>query len=294
MSGLKIPKSLNAITKGVPLKMVLDKTAVQQLGANLKIVHPAFARDAFIADAMQGIEELSLTQRAAHIAESMRKHLPQKYAEAIGIMLESLTPPLIDTEDNGLSPMFYMPHCHYIAKYGVDRNYNGGEDPFDLSMHAQYEITQRFTCEFSIRAFIIDDEKRTLETLYDWMHDENPHVRRLCSEGTRPRLPWAKKIHSFAKNPRPVLPILEHLKDDPVLYVRRSVANHVGDIAKDNLDIALDLCAQWLKGASHELKWVIRHALRHPSKKVLGKRWISGKGQNDINHEPPCEAIFNH
>ena len=99
------------------------------------------------------------------------------------------------------------------------------------------------------------------------MTDNDPHVRRLCSEGTRPRLPWSVKIDSFVKDPSPSIPILEQLKNDPDLYVRRSVANHVGDIAKDNLELALDLCRAWLKDASPELKWVVRHALRNPVKK---------------------------
>ena len=100
------------------------------------------------------------------------------------------------------------------------------------------------------------------------MNDPDPHVRRLCSEGTRPRLPWAQKINALVLDPSPSLPILEKLKDDDDLYVRRSVANHVGDIAKDNLELALKLCMNWLDESSKELKWVIRHALRHPAKKM--------------------------
>ena len=103
------------------------------------------------------------------------------------------------------------------------------------------------------------------------MKDKNPHVRRLCSEGTRPRLPWSKKIDSFISNPEPCIPILEQLKNDPDLYVRRSVANHVGDIAKDNLEVALSICKKWLDNASPELKWVIRHALRNPVKRKVKK-----------------------
>ncbi len=271
MPELKIPDAPNSIQKGVPLKMVLDQAAVDQLAENLQIIHPPFPKTDFIQDAMEGIEPLSITQRAEHIAGAMRKYLPANYSEAVTIILKSLTPPLEKTEDNGLAPMFYMPHCQYVAKYGVDKEYNNGQDPFELSMQVQYELTQRFTCEFSIRPFIIDHEERTIQVFYQWMMDDNPHVRRLCSEGTRPRLPWAVKLPAFIKNPAPSIPILEQLKNDPDLYVRRSVANHVGDIAKDHLELALDLCEKWLKGASKELKWVIRHALRHPAKKEMAK-----------------------
>lgn len=267
MKKLKIPDAPNSIQKGVPLKEVLNETAVQQLGENLHYVYESFDQAAFAKDSLDGIEPLSITKRSEHIAEAMRKYLPDNYADAVGIMLKSLTAPLEKTEDNGLAPFFYMPHCHYVAKYGVDKKHNDGEDPFDISMKAQYELTKRFTAEFSIRHFIIHDENRTMKVLYEWMNDSNPHVRRLCSEGTRPRLPWAMKIPSFVNDPTPALPILEQLKNDPDLYVRRSVANHLGDIGKDNLDLVLNICENWLKGASTELKWVIRHALRHPAKK---------------------------
>ena len=189
------------------------------------------------------------------------------YEEAVQVLLASLTPPLEQTYDNGLAPMFYMPHCSFVAKYGIDKALNGGKDPFDISMKANYELTQRFTAEFAIRPFLIHEEERTLKILYNWMQDVNPHVRRLCSEGTRPRLPWSSTIPSLVKDPSPALIILETLKNDEDLYVRRSVANHLGDIGKDHLDLLLDTCERWLEGASKELKWVIRHALRHPSKK---------------------------
>ncbi len=267
MSKLKIPDAPRSIKKGFALKMILDKAAVDQLGSNIKLVHPAFNKAAFIKMALNNIEPLSLTERSTHIAEALRKHLPEKYSDAINIVLKSLTPPLEKTADNGLAPLFYMPHCSYIAKYGVDPAFNSGADPFDISMKAQFELTKRFTCEFSIRSFIINDEKRTLKIMYKWMKDKDPHVRRLCSEGTRPRLPWSMKLDSFVKDPSPSIPILELLKEDPDLYVRRSVANHVGDIAKDNMELALELCEVWLKSASPELKWVIRHALRNPFKK---------------------------
>jgi 3-methyladenine DNA glycosylase AlkC len=267
MSVIKIPKAPKSIQKGFPLKLVLGKEAVHQLADNLHLVYEPFNKDAFIKDTLSGIDPLSITERSKHIAESLSKYLPDIYSDAIELILKSLTPPLEKTADNGLAVLFYMPHCSYIAKYGVNPVFNNGIDPFDISINAQYELTKRFTCEYSIRPFIIDNKNRTLEVLYQWMLDEDPHIRRLCSEGTRPRLPWAMKIDSFVKDPSPTIPILEQLKNDPDLYVRRSVANHVGDIAKDNIELALELCEKWLKNASTELKWVIRHALRNPVKK---------------------------
>lgn len=267
MSALKLPVTAHSIQKGVPLKLVLDKPAITQLGSNLKFAYHNFDEHQFVKEALSEIADLTLKERGTRIAEVLKNQLPNTYSKAITILLDSLTPPLKETSNLGLSGLFYLPHVSFVEKFGLDKTYNNGEDPFDISMHAQFELTKRFSSEFSIRSFIIDQPDRTFAVLYNWMNDPDPHVRRLCSEGTRPRLPWANKIDFLAKDPTPSLQILEKLKNDTDLYVRRSVANHVGDIAKDNLDLALGLCESWLDNASKELKWVIRHALRHPAKK---------------------------
>ncbi|MEX0287988.1 MAG: DNA alkylation repair protein [Flavobacteriaceae bacterium] len=267
MEVLKLPQTPNSIQKGVPLKLVLDKAAVTQLASNLTLVHPQFKKDVFIKEVLADIEDLTLKERGGHIAEAMKNYLPNTYSEAIKVLLSSLTPPIEDTSNLGLSGMFYLPHVSFVEKFGLDKDYNNNEDPFEISMQAQYELTQRFTSEFSIRRFIIEQPERTFSFLYHWMNDPDPHVRRLCSEGSRPRLPWAQKIDFLVQDPSPSFPILEKLKNDEDLYVRRSVANHIGDIAKDHLEIALELCERWTVDASKELKWVIRHALRHPAKK---------------------------
>jgi 3-methyladenine DNA glycosylase AlkC len=267
MLNLKIPNAPSSIQKGVPLKLILDKEAITQLACNLKMVDSKFKKQPFIEESLLGIDSLSLTERSKKIASVMKKYLPANYSDAIRIILKTLTPPLIKTENNGLSVLFYFPHVHFISKYGLDKKYNNNIDPFDISMNAQYELTQRFSCEFSIRPFIINQPERTFSVLYKWMNDPNPHVRRLCTEGTRPRLPWAQSIPSLIKNPHPSIQILEKLKNDENHYVRKSVANHIGDIAKDNLDLALKICNDWLKNATKELNWVIRHALRFPAKK---------------------------
>ena len=266
-----MPKAPQSIQKGVSLKLVLDRPAVSQLAHNLNVVHHDFQSQAFVNEVMAVIPDLSLKERGLRIAQILRKYLPNNYSQAIDVLLASLTPPLLETTNLGLSGMFYLPHVSFVEQFGLDTEYNQGQDPFAVSMKAQYELTQRFSAEFSIRAFIINDLERTYRMLHQWIHDPNPHVRRLCSEGTRPRLPWAQKIASLVADPSPSIAILEKLKNDEDLYVRRSVANHVGDIAKDHLDLALKLCADWLPKASNELKWVIRHALRHPAKKGVAR-----------------------
>lgn len=267
MTGLRIPTAPKSIQKGVPLKNLLDVEAVDYLARNLKLVDKQFDGKSFKRDALDGLEPLGLMERGHNIAKALRRHLPEEYSKAIKVLLASLTPPREETEDMGLDVLFYVPHVVFVAEYGLDPEGNKGKDPFEISMQAQFELTKRFSAEFSIRPFLVQQQQRTLSQLRKWISDPDPHVRRLCSEGTRPRLPWAKRIPAFIADPSPALSILEALKNDPVMYVRRSVANHVADIAKDHPDTAFDLCERWLDGSSNELKWVIRHALRYPAKK---------------------------
>jgi 3-methyladenine DNA glycosylase AlkC len=263
----RLPSAPRSIQKGSSLADLLGPEAITCLAHNISLVHPDFTGQAFQSLALNGLRALTILQRGQHLARALREHLPERYDDAITILIHSLTPPLSRTDDLGLGGFFYLPHVCFVAAYGLDPEHNRGRDPFETSLRAQYEITRRFSAEFSIRPFLIKWPERTLARLQEWTTDADPHVRRLCSEGTRPRLPWAMRIPVFIKDPRPVIPILEALKDDPDEYVRRSVANHVGDIAKDHPHMAFELCEGWLKGASRERKWLIRHALRYPAKK---------------------------
>ncbi len=159
-----------------------------------------------------------------------------------------------------MAPFLYLPHVFYVAQYGLDH--------FEASMHAQYELTQRFSAEFSIRSFLERYPEETLARLEVWARDPSPHVRRLVSEGTRPRLPWAPRLRRFQEDPRPVLHLLELLKDDPELYVRRSVANNLNDIGKDHPDVLVETARRWLEDASEERQWLVRHALRSAVKRA--------------------------
>ena len=264
---LRIPKAPRSIAKGSTLKDLLDREAVECLAGNIALVHPAFDAKAFQKTAFDGLAPLPIMARGHHLAKALREHLPARFDEAVEVLLRSLTPISGPTDDLGLGVFFYLPHVSFIANYGLDAAGNGGGDPFETSMRAQYEITQRFSAEFSIRPFIIKWPERTLARLMLWTRDPSAHVRRLCSEGVRPRLPWAMRIPALVKDPRPALPILEALKDDPDLYVQRSVANHLGDIAKDHPALVFEICERWVNGADKSRKWLIRHAVRHPAKK---------------------------
>jgi 3-methyladenine DNA glycosylase AlkC len=265
-AGLRLPEAPRSIAKGSSLAQLLDREAIECLAQNIALVHPAFDTGGFQRDAHEGLGPLSILRRGEHVARALRRHLPPVYDDAIAILTRSLTPPLSRTEGLGLAVFFYLPHVSFVALYGLDPAENGGRDPFETSMAAQYELTRRFSAEFSMRPFLIRWPERTLARLLEWTQDPDPHVRRLCSEGARPRLPWAIRIPAFLRDPRPLIPILEALRDDPAEYVQRSVANHLGDIAKDHPELAFEICERWVSGASEERKWLIRHAVRHPAK----------------------------
>lgn len=243
-----------------PLKNQFGTDVVQRIAAMLTAVHPQFAARPFIAAATENFEPLSLTQRARHIARALHRHLPARYEAACDILVASLGPKSEHTEGAGMAPFLYLPHVMFVADYGLDH--------FEASMRAQYELTQRFTAEFSIRAYLERHPQPTLARLRTWAADPSVHVRRLVSEGTRPRLPWAPRLRAFQADPRPVLELLELLKDDPELYVRRSVANNLNDIGKDHPRLLATVARRWLKGASAERRWLVHHALRSALKRA--------------------------
>ncbi len=268
-AGLRLPEAPRSIRKGSSLAQLLDREAIECLTGNIALVHPAFDAAGFQRDALEGLGPLSILRRGEHLARVLRRHLPPTYEDAVALLIRSLTPALSHTEGLGLGVFFYLPHVSFVATYGLDPAGNGGRDPFETSMVAQYELTRRFSAEFSLRPFLIRWPERTFARLLQWTQDQDPHVRRLCSEGTRPRLPWAIRIPAFLRDPSPVIPILEALRDDPSEYVRRSVANHLGDIAKDHPELAFGICERWIPGAGEERNWLIRHAVRHPAKKGM-------------------------
>jgi len=153
-----------------------------------------------------------------------------------------------------------MPIAKFVEKYGLD--------DFNVSMKAIEEITKRNTGEYTIRPFIEKYPKRTMKKMLRWSKNKNKHVRRLASEGCRPKLPWASKLQLFVDDPNPILPILENLKDDNSKYVQKSVANNLNDILKDNYPIAINMIKKWANdNPTLERKWIIKHALRNQLKK---------------------------
>jgi 3-methyladenine DNA glycosylase AlkC len=242
-----------------PLKNYFGPDVPVRIAGMIKDVDSSFPAEAFVAEALDGYDAQELTPRAWQVARALGRHLPPDYERAIEILISSLGEKLQAPELTGMDVFLYLPHVFYVAEFGAEH--------FEASMHAQYELTQRFSAEYSIRVFLERYPERTLARLREWALDPSVHVRRLVSEGTRPRLPWAPRLRAFQDDPRPVLELLELLKDDPELYVRRSVANNLNDIGKDNPAALIETCRRWMEGATGERLWLIRHALRSAVKR---------------------------
>jgi 3-methyladenine DNA glycosylase AlkC len=238
------------------LKTFFSTALVRRLAGDISRVHPGFPVRAFTNDACRGLDELELLDRGRHIAAALGAHLPPSYPDAIGIVLQSLGPELATDESIGvgMAPFFYLPHTLFVAQRGLEH--------FDLSMRAQYELTKRCSAESSVRPYIARDPERALAFLQSWATDQNPHVRRLVSEGTRLRLPWAGRVGWLDQNPERVLALLEVLKDDASTMVRRSVANNLNDLGKVRPDLLIRTARAWLEDASPERRTLIEHALR--------------------------------
>lgn len=237
-----------------PLKHFFDARVVRGIAASLHEAYPRLDVRRFVADGTRGLGELELMARGAHLAEVMRRHLPEDFATAADVIERSLGPEQAGTEGAGMAPFRFLPHVVFVGAYGLD--------DFEAAMRVQHALTQRFTAEWCIRPFLERHREKTLARLRVWARDPNVHVRRLVSEGTRPRLPWAPRLRDFQRDPAPVLALLELLKDDGERYVQRSVANNLNDIAKDHPEVAVATCRRWLDEAPPGRRWIVKHALR--------------------------------
>lgn len=232
---------------------------------------PGFDSKGFSDAASKNLDSLELKERSDQIMNAMIMYLPSDFVKAGGIILASLSPSLegdifgVTVDDHGIAGWAIMPMAHYVGLRGHDN--------FDLSMTLFKALTKRFSSEFGIRFFLLESPGKTLSILKGWTNDSDRHVRRLVSEGARPRLPWAMRLPLFIKDPSPVIELLEALKDDEDEYVRRSVANNLNDIAKDHPDVVAEIAEEWMQGASKEREKLIRHGCRtlikNGHKKVL-------------------------
>jgi 3-methyladenine DNA glycosylase AlkC len=241
------------------LKDWFDKELALMLSEKILEQYDGFDADGFVKAVETGTPDLELKDRVALIAAEMHARLPADYSQAVQILCQILGPE--NENETGMFTEGYwiMPLAKYIEDYGLDN--------IQESIEAIEQLTKRHTGEYCIRPFIEKYPAKTLAVMGKWSHDENVHVRRLASEGVRPRLPWAKKLDQFVADPKPVLEIIENLKDDTSRYVQKSVANNLNDILKDNYEIGMATLRKWSQGATENRKWIIKHALRNQIKK---------------------------
>lgn len=222
-----------------------------------------FDKKSFTKDCVREFSQLELKQRITHIASCLNKYILksglQDYKDHVQIILNSLPKALDqDLQDDDFGDFIIAPLGEYIARYGLSKKY------LKTSLAALYQITQRFSCEYPIRFFINNFEDETLEFLEKCSCDKNYHVRRLSSEGLRNKLPWAQKININYKDNR-IINILNNLYNDQTMYVRRSVANHLHDISKIDIDLVLNLLHKYKSDkslSSTNFDYIVKHSLR--------------------------------
>lgn len=229
---------------------------IHELAMCINAVYSTFRADDFIANIMDETwDVLGLKARMRRITINLGKYLPHDYEHALGILDKAIADYPVGIVDSGL---LYFPD--FVEVYGQDERH------WNLSIAALERYTKYSTAEFAVRPFIIKHEARMMAQMTAWTEHDNEHVRRLASEGCRPALPWGQALTSFKKDPSPVLQILERLKADPSLYVRKSVANNLNDISKTHPDFIAELARDWY-GKNEHTDWIVKHGCRTLLKK---------------------------
>lgn len=249
-----------------PFKNLINADTVRHAGEHLQRAWPAFDRRRFETLACNGLAQLEFKARAMQLADALQTTLPPRFADAADVLEAALAPPIpLDTAGEpaglsdaesaqGLAGWVIWSVGEFVARTG----------PADVprALACLHAITQRFSAEFAIRPFVRDHPALVFDTLSQWTQDPSAHVRRLVSEGSRPRLPWGLRLQALVADPTPTLPLLRALQDDPSAYVRRSVANHLNDIAKDHPDRVAAWVHQHRTDASPQRTALLRHASR--------------------------------
>lgn len=235
------------------MKEALNRESAVNFARAFSRAYPAFPRARFVETATAGLAQKELKERVKHFASALRQCLPADFSASLGILLRTLRS---EKNPEGLSGFLAWPLTQFVEDYGLSSP--------ALSLDALKEITKVMSAEFAIRAFLLRHEESTLRVLKRWVKDESEHVRRLVSEGTRPRLPWAQRLPRFQRDPQLALNFLRELALDPSPYVRKSVANHLNDFSKDHADWLVEELKAWKEKHpdNPHVKWILRHASR--------------------------------
>jgi DNA alkylation repair enzyme len=240
-----------------PLKNIFSPAFLGYFAERMGKISPGFKAKAFLEAAFEPTwEQLELKQRMRHIAVCLRGQLPPDYPRALREVVRYAEAYLQDVGEKMVFEYCFLPD--FIEMYGLEH--------FDHSVEAIETVTRLSSAEFAVRPFLLRYPEKMYPQMLLWSGHESPLVRRLSSEGFRPRLPWGMGIPSLKRDPGPILPVLENLKADPAETVRRSVANCLNDISKDHPELALEMAARWHR-EDEATGWVVRHALRGLLKK---------------------------
>jgi 3-methyladenine DNA glycosylase AlkC len=232
---------------GEVLKDIYSKEFLDNFANKVQAEYSIFDKNGFLNRVMDDTwTELTLKARIRKISKTLGEYLPASYEEALEVLFS------IDEACVGFPYLFFP---DFVEVYGQ------AEEDWELSMKALERFTEKSSSEFAVRLFIMKDSQRMMIKLLQWAKSSNEHVRRLSSEGCRPRLPWGEALPMFKKDPTPVLSVLELLKEDTSLYVRKSVANNLNDISKDNPSIVLAKIKEWA-GISTNTDWILRRGSR--------------------------------
>lgn len=243
-----------------PFKNLFNKDLIDRMANVISRVSDDFDLKTFVNLAKTGLEDLEMMARSEQISKALDRALPGDFEDQIAVLVAALHPTKtselsdMETDDQGIAGWAVAPLGAFIARNGMD-------DP-RASLAALREMTMRFSAEFAVRPFIQNHPDVAMEHILTWSRDDNHHVRRLASEGSRPLLPWGIKLHDFVRDPSPMLPVLTRLRDDPSEYVRKSVANHLNDISKDHPDLISELAFDWLNDAPATRVKLVKHACR--------------------------------
>ena len=240
-----------------PLKELFNKTFYQKLAEEFQKEDSNFNSKKFVAEVTNNLSALELNQRMRNTSVVLKNHLPADYKKSVEIMKK-----VIPNMNGGYTNLLFP---DFVGLYG--------KDDLEFSLDALKYFTSYGSSEFAVREFLKHDFEKTIKTMKTWAKDKNHHVRRLASEGCRPRLPWSFKLDRVIENPKLTLPILEILKADDELYVRKSVANHLNDFSKEHPKLILELVKNWI-GKSDHTDWILKHGsrtlLKRGDVKVLG------------------------
>ncbi|WP_375088477.1 DNA alkylation repair protein [Peribacillus sp. RS7] len=232
-----------------PLKDLYSETFIREFSEKVRDVHPSFSSESFIEEVMdEHWDDRKLKERIRHISITLGKHLPSDYQKALGILYR------LDKDCEGFRYLFFP---DFVEVHGLDKK------DWQLSLAALERFTSKSSSEFAVRAFILLDPAQMIEKMKDWTKHGDEHVRRLASEGCRPRLPWGQSLPMFKSDPKPVLELLENLKKDSSLYVRKSVANNLNDIAKDHPKAVIETAKRWHESGDANTIWIVRRGCRN-------------------------------